>query len=90
MAIATAKVRGTSRIAVKSAAYSRAELKLAQEKITLAAAGGRSDIQAVGIADDGSGLAVERRPPAATPASVSATLAPKSLPWSQRLVRWAR
>jgi streptogrisin D len=73
MAAAVTEARRAGPVAVKAAAYSHAELERAQAKITAAAQAEHSDIQAVGVADDGSGLVVEKMTQA-TAATMRATL----------------
>jgi streptogrisin D len=76
MVAALTDARKAAPVAVTAAAYSHSELEAAQAKISAAVAAQHSDIQAIGVLDDGSGLLVEKMPPA-TAAAMRATLATK-------------
>jgi streptogrisin D len=78
MGAAVAAARRTAPVFVTTAAYSRAELEQAQAILTAAVERNHSDIQAIGVAGDGSGLAVERMP-AATAATRRTKLAARHL-----------
>jgi hypothetical protein len=78
MASAVADARRIGPVTVKMAAFSRAELHRAQAQLAAADKLGHSNIQAIGTLDDGSGLHVERMPPA-TAEKMRAKLASKGL-----------
>lgn len=76
MAAAVAGARRGAPVTVKVAVHSRAELERAQAVLTATVEREHGDIQAIGVAGDGSGLAIERMAPA-TAAAMRATLAAK-------------
>ncbi|WP_373314004.1 trypsin-like serine protease [Planosporangium flavigriseum] len=78
MAAAVNDARRTAAVTVKNARHSRAELQRVQDRITAAVEKGHSDIQAIGVAEDGSGLVVEKMP-APTASAMRTALAKKGV-----------
>ncbi|WP_176985079.1 trypsin-like serine protease [Asanoa ishikariensis] len=92
MSAAVARARAYGSVTVKPAAHSFATLQRNSDKITSAAVKAGSDIQAVHLAYDGSGLTVERLPgdAAATMAGKRARLGLAAAVPAQQIVKTAR
>jgi hypothetical protein len=73
---ALGKARTMSPVSVREAAYSHSELVRVQDEITAAVDRDQGEVQAIGVADDGSGIVVERMA-ATTASNLRAALAKK-------------